>query len=218
MSAVQETFDATVNRLKGYRSELTEADEQLAAARQARNASEVSRLTVHVQTLREFVTDEEALARVEAEQVNRADAERLMTELSDAYRANIALVDAAAEDARSIVKEAAQAISEVYRVYNQTQWVFRSLELLRLRFPDLGGATVAPPPAPPNVAVALFSTEGGAVENVPRPILDLTASMSREQRSRAGLVGLEEFLSDHARSLPASVQEFFERAGASPKV
>ena len=214
----QETFDATVNRLKGYRNELTEAEQQLGAARKERNAAEVSRLTIHVQTLREFITDEEATARVAAEELNREEAAALIELLSEQYRNCISLIDGASEDARAIIREATEAVGAVYETFNKLQWMFRAIELLRLRFPDLEGARVAPPPPPPNVAVSVFSAEAKAIETVPRPVISVTAAMSSERKIEAGYNGLEEFVKDYGSRLPDVVREFFERAGATPRV
>jgi hypothetical protein len=209
--------ESTFDRLARLRSELAQTEADLVEATARRDASECVRLSNHARVLKDFIAEDAAQATVESEQLNREEAIRLVAELSESYRDSIGLLDAASEDVRGIVKEAAQAISAVSETFNRIQWVFRAIELLRLRYPGLGGATVAPPPAPPNLAVALFATEGKAVENVPRPVIVKTASYTREQIEQAGFDALEDFVGQHAGQLPAQVREFFAHAGARPR-
>lgn len=208
--------ETTIARLTALRTELAETEAQLAVARKERNAGDVTRLSLHAQTLREFIAADESQSRSEAEAYHRAEADRLLTDLSADYRASIGELDAMVEEAQKIVRAATQACGAVYEFYNRAQWTHRSLDLLRLRFPDLGGATVAPPPAPPNIAVALFEVEGRAIQTVARPVLPFTASMTREQRVVVGYEGLGRFLQDYLTNLPSQVADFFTRAGAGP--
>lgn len=206
----------TISRLEALRAELVETDAQLAVARKERNAGDVTRLSLHAETLREFIVADESQSRAEVEAYHKVEAERILTDLSADYRASIGELDARIEDAQQIVRDATRACGAVYEFYNKAQWAYRALELLRLRFPDLGGAKVAPPPAPPNIAVALFDVEGRAVDTVPRPVLPYTASMTPEQRIAVGYEGLGRFIEDYLTRLPTQVGDFFTRAGAAP--
>jgi hypothetical protein len=205
---------AVVERLRKQREELAQAVEQLAAAKEARDVKAVGRLTVEADTLREFIKEDERAHQIESEQLNATEGAALYHELLGEFSAAVEALDGYIESASTVVREAAKATAAVNDHYVELLWQRRALELLQLRYPNMGSGVAVPAlRRPPNIAPVVFEIEDKTPDDVPRPVVVITASMTRQQKALAGYDGLRKFIEGWSKRLPARVREFFARAG-----
>jgi hypothetical protein len=204
-------------QLRTTRVDLECEEQSLANARTAFDAKGVADCSARVAALKEFVTTLEQQRTVELEQLYSQEAEQLVEALREEYDAKVSELEVQVLHAQQLVQQAAEAVGALNASYNTLPWQRRSIDLLRLRFPELRIKELGALPTVPSLEEALSKGEQLIRGDVPKPTVIKTASMSREQKEQEGFAALSDFLRQRvAESLPEQVREFFDRAGTRP--
>lgn len=202
--------------LAAKREELGQAEAALAAAEAAMHTKGVASAQIEIDALKGFIQRLEADHRREVEAYWRGEAERLVAERAARYREGVGELDAEAQRVRKVIAEALAECAAVYGKYAEVGRLFREVEVLALRYPDLeNGTSIAFPPPPPSIAVEIFEHDQAGAARQVRPLpVTRRASDTPDERARAGYQALEKFLKGSAaKNLSAEVRAVLDAVG-----